>query len=48
MPLLSLTPLYSKILKDSFKTNIEYTFVSVSAHENDEAEEVKKKVQILH
>jgi hypothetical protein len=48
MPLLSLTPLSTKILKDCFKSSIEYTFTSVPANNNDPAEEVKKKVQLLH
>jgi hypothetical protein len=31
MPLLSLIPLSTKILKDCFKSTIEYTFISVAA-----------------
>jgi hypothetical protein len=48
MPLLSLTPLSAKVIKDCFKTTIEYTFTSVSAAGQQPAQEVKKKVQILH
>jgi hypothetical protein len=49
MPLLSLTPLASKVLKDCFKSTIEYSFVSVPANgQHAPAQEVKKKVQIMH
>ena len=48
MPLLSLTPLTSKQLKDCFKTTIEYTFISVRGAGANPGQEVKKKIPVLH
>jgi hypothetical protein len=50
MPLLSLTPLNAKTLKDCFKSTVEYSFVSVAgnAANNTPTQEVKKKIQVLH
>jgi hypothetical protein len=45
---LSIEPLSSKIIKDCFKSSVEYTFVSVAARANVTQEEVKKKVRVLH
>jgi hypothetical protein len=42
MPTLSLTPISSKVLKDCFKSQVEYTFSPAGT------EEVKKKIPVLH
>jgi hypothetical protein len=48
MPPLSIELLSNSVIKDCFKTTIEYTFVSVAARANVAQEEVKKKVRVLH
>jgi hypothetical protein len=47
---LSVTPLSSRIIKDCFKSTVEYTMVSIAADAPNhiEGEDVKKKIKVLH
>lgn len=48
MPPLSIAVPSSRILKDCFLSTVEYQFESIPAHGGIAAEEVKKKVKVLH
>lgn len=48
MPPLAIIPPSSKVFKDCFLSTVEYMFESVPAAGGNPAEEVKKKVKVLH
>jgi hypothetical protein len=50
MPNLSIQPPSPKVLKDCFRSTVEYKFISIASDEDNdiEGEEVHKKVKVLH